>query len=1102
MNTGYFESLSSAGILSGWFVTSDAESTADGNGEIFMVRQGSNVIGVGRRTTDRPDVEELFGVRKAGFSLRVFPLRKLDPEERLNILVPGAATPISTNTFLPTGDFLSGDLGGSKAAARNLKIFQSILDSEMVATQYAEARGLKDQSRQVALLYYLSMVEEWAERPSPFIDPELVAAQMQRRGISESSPLEALFNVDDAMLAPSPAFDPMYVSSLMQTPTGATAPTAGQLLARWVRLAVDGQIYRPCALVRGKFGPDGLFNGSQKEATQLLKLLQELADGTASFDALAEVAPVFDAAWLRMQPLKASDNGSTVLRRLLTQQGASAPNAYFAKDAAALENFQSACNRSDIGEPVGMDSLNDSLNARVLPFAASVGQFNPDQPLAQLQERARWNPAAVDESYLEQILPGVTKFAAKKFPKLDLGLFHALHLQPLEIPGSLRETDLRVPHPKLNPPRLRGLGQVDESAAVKASVIVPTYGRLDLLFGVLSSLALSSSSINAEVIVSDDGSGADLSILSFLFPSVRILTATKNRGFLLNVNNAATKAKGEYIVLVNNDVIVHRRALDELIETFDRSSRVGIVGGMVLASDGLVQECGGAIWNDATAWNLFRGQSENEGLPRNIREADYVSGCWLAIRKSVWDTVGGFSPEFAPAYCEDMDLCLKVRKLGMRVVVNPHSRITHLEGASMGTDTGSRKDGKRFQVINQQRAFEKWRTTLQLTYEPNGNLSRQFRGNKRLLPVALIFDHYCPEPDRDAGSKTVFELVTSIVDVGHYYPIFVPQNGNYTKYAAALERMGVEVIWAKGWERFDKMLANHGQDVKLVLCSRLGVARHFNWHIKQLSGKKIIYIHDVEEVRHATALGAVSGSSLEEIYRRHVENWKDEYGLFDHVLTCSEEESGQLARLLTIPITAMSPYSVPATPSPAPANGCDMLFVGSFNHHPNLAAVEWFVSEVLPRVRAAIPTARLHVAGSGFDAADWLNGEGVVLHGPVSETTLKFLYSLSTFAVAPLLDGAGMKGKVVEAFAHGRGCVGTAIAYQGLGDALKEFPAKYAELMSGTPETLAQRIVKYASGTPLDPKLLLRALQLTLGHRNPQTALRELLEQEIGATSA
>jgi GT2 family glycosyltransferase len=1094
MNTGYFDTLDSNGILSGWFVTSDTVGQpTNALGDLFMVRQGSTLIGAGRRTVERPDVEERFGIKNAGFLLRIFPLRKLDPKEPLNILLPNAAGPIPTNIFHPSEEFLNSELGNLRAATRNAKIFESILESELVEVEYVRNRAMETQSPHVVLLYYLSMLDEWAERPSSFVDPEYVSLQSEASGMARVAPLENLFDSGHRLLAANYTFDPVYVANLLRTPTGSNAPNGGQLLGQWLRFARSGQLYRPCTLVRGSFGPDGIFAGSKKELARLMRLLEDLILGSASFETLSELMPIFDSEWLRAQPLKASESGSGILRRVITQRRPVAPNAYFSTDRAALKNFEDACQRVDIGENVSLAALNGSLNSNVMPLSFAAGAFDPEQPLALLREKAAWGPQNPDLTYLEQFLPGIAKFASKKYPHLSFGLFYALYLRLMGIPANLRDTELTRPQQKLNLPRLRALGEIDSTKPIKASLIIPTLGRLDLLFEVLSSLALSSSTVNAEVIVSDDGSGLDLSVLSFFFPAVRILTASRNRGFLLNVNNAAAKARGEYIVLVNNDVIAHRRALDEMVETLESSEQIGVAGGMVLASDGSVQECGGAIWNDGTAWNLFRGHEEGGGLPRNVKDADYVSGCWMGIRRSVWDSVQGFSTEFVPAYCEDMDFCLKVRKQGLRVVVNPHSRVTHLEGASMGIDTNSKNDGKRFQVINQQRAFEKWRTTLQFTYEPNGRLSRQFRGSKALLPVALIFDHYCPEPDRDAGSKTVFDLVATIAESGMYYPIFVPQNGHYSKYAVALERLGVEVIHGSGWERLEKLLTHHGRDIKLVLCSRLPVAKHFSWHIQKAHGKKIVYIHDVEEVRHATGMGTGTPENLPSLYRRHVGAWKDTYALFDHVLTCSDEESHQLSRFLSVPTSAMSPYTIPSNPAPMPPPGCEMLFVGSFNHHPNLSGVEWFVSQVFPRIREQMPNARIHVAGSGFDAAHWLDREGVVLHGPVSEMTLKFLYSMVTFAVAPLLEGAGMKGKVVEAFAHGRACIGTEIAYQGLSSVLSELPEPTARQFSGTPASLAQRIVKYASAAPVAPEALVRALGATLGEKAPGVALAELM---------
>jgi hypothetical protein len=109
----------------------------------------------------------------------------------------------------------------------------------------------------------------------------------------------------------------------------------------------------------------------------------------------------------------------------------------------------------------------------------------------------------------------------------------------------------------------------------------------------------------------------------------------------------------------------------------------------------------------------------------------------------------------------------------------------------------------------------------------------------------------------------------------------------------------------------------------------------------------------------------------------------------------------------------------------------DLLFVGGFQHPPNVDAVRFFVSEVLPRIRQRLPDVRLHVVGSNPPpVVRELESEAVVVHGFVPD--LKPLFDRVRIAVAPLRFGAGVKGKVATAMAHGVPSVATRIAAEGM----------------------------------------------------------------------
>ena len=142
---------------------------------------------------------------------------------------------------------------------------------------------------------------------------------------------------------------------------------------------------------------------------------------------------------------------------------------------------------------------------------------------------------------------------------------------------------------------------------------------------------------------------------------------------------------------LNNDTVVRGGWLEHLVITAEGDPKIGAVGAKLLYPDGRLQEAGNILWRDATGWNV--GHAENPEDPRYnfLRDADYVSGAALLVRRELFERLGGFSEAYRPAYYEDADLCFGVRSLGYRVVYQPRAEVVHYEGVTSGDERAGRQ---------------------------------------------------------------------------------------------------------------------------------------------------------------------------------------------------------------------------------------------------------------------------------------------------------------------------------------------------------------------------------------------------------------------------
>jgi GT2 family glycosyltransferase len=575
------------------------------------------------------------------------------------------------------------------------------------------------------------------------------------------------------------------------------------------------------------------------------------------------------------------------------------------------------------------------------------------------------------------------------------------------------------------------------SSQPKVSIIIPVYNQWAFTCACLQSILSSEPALDYEIILADDQSTDDTRQAATFVPGIIISKPATNQGFVRNCNQAARLARGKYLYFLNNDTQLQPGAITALLSVFADRPDAGIVGSKLIYPDGRLQEAGGIIWKDASGWNYGHGQDRSLPEFNYIKETDYVSGASLMISRELWLNLGGFSEEFAPAYCEDSDLAFKTRAAGLKVYYQPASTLIHFEGVSNGRDLSTGL--KAYQVVNNRKFYEKWRDTLDRENFPNAQNLFWARDRSRDKKLILFIDHYIPKPDQDAGSRTIYHFIRILATL-RYNIKFIGDNFYYDQhYKHLLENLGVEILAGRHYrDHWKEWIASHADKLHAVFLSRPHITERYIDYVAATCprARLVYYGHDLHHVRAQREFELTQNPDC----AAQAASWRArEHAIFSKIhcsLSPSHTETGYVSSLypklqcLTTPIF----YWDHIDDGPLDlTQRRDYIFVGGFGHPPNLDGLLCFLDHTWPLILADLPDSRLNIVGSNPPALlKERRDPGIILHGFVGDEVLATLYATTLAAIVPLRYGAGVKGKTVEAMKHGLPIISTSVGIEGL----------------------------------------------------------------------
>jgi GT2 family glycosyltransferase/SAM-dependent methyltransferase len=297
---------------------------------------------------------------------------------------------------------------------------------------------------------------------------------------------------------------------------------------------------------------------------------------------------------------------------------------------------------------------------------------------------------------------------------------------------------LGVAH-KMEPGALPGFNRVayQHNRQPPVSIIVPTKDQLPILNGLIDSLLSKTTYLNYELLIVDNNT-EEPAALAYLdgierlnSSQLRVLRYPHPFNYSAINNFAAKQARGEYLILLNNDTaVLHGDWIEALLNHAQRPE-VGIVGAKLHYPDGRIQHGGVVLGLRGPADHPFIGQPmEADGYMHRLRvDQNYtaVTAACLMIRKSVYEQVGGLDEQDFKVSYNDVDLCLKVNQAGYLTVWTPYARLMHVGSVSQTKVDKTAQEAKQKRFAGEQSAmYRKW--LQQLARDPAYSINLSIDG--------------------------------------------------------------------------------------------------------------------------------------------------------------------------------------------------------------------------------------------------------------------------------------------------------------------------------------------------------------------------------------
>ena len=579
---------------------------------------------------------------------------------------------------------------------------------------------------------------------------------------------------------------------------------------------------------------------------------------------------------------------------------------------------------------------------------------------------------------------------------------------------------------------------LDEEPVI--SVVMVLFNQFELTMQALASLRQNFDG-PIELILVDNASSDDTIRIATYVRGAVLFRNSRNLGFVLACNRAMAMVRAPAILLLNNDIELGYGAIANALARLNSNPQIASVGGKILRSHGRLQEAGSIIWQDGTTVGYLRDQPALVPEANFVRDVDYCSGVFLLCRTEIWREVGGFDPDYAPAYYEEVDLSVRFLQAGYRNIYDPSIIVHHLEFGS------ARNAEESMAMMRQNRELFRTKQARFLANQiPQARgaqaasiLRARSRGDaqRRLL----YLEDTVPVRRLGSGFVRANDVLHAIVAAGWQVSV-LPINGTRQDLMSILGDVPdtAEILYDRTILTLPDLLAERADYYDAVWISRThNLDRTLPiFEAAGIDPASTPFLLDTEavEAARAAAQAASFGQDFDFMSALTEE--------FRHADICRSVTAVNQAEADMLRAIGVSNVAVLGTIGTIRPTQCDfehragLLFVAGMHQpdSPNLDALRWYAEQILPALEILMGdhTPILSVVGyraPELDLSEFAALPRIRMLGSIDD--LQPVYNAHRLVIAPTRFAAGTPYKIYEAAGYGVPCIVTDLLARQLG---------------------------------------------------------------------